>query len=215
MITGVFGLPGAGKSSFLAYAAQKAAKGKAVTVGFPPFWRIPLGSEWPYEKVYSNFPIKGCYELKWEMLGYVDFSHCLILIDEIMHVCDSRDWKNFDAAKKYWFSMSRHYHADLVYCSQGYADTDVKIRNLTAQLLYIQNVGAFSRVSPIAKSWAFDKNIDERFTQLPPVQSSFIYRKKYYHLFDSYHAKEMPPNPALLWEIPERPKKKRGILLAK
>ena len=213
MITGVFGLPGAGKSSFLAYAAQKAVKGKPVYIGFPPFWRVPLGCEYPYKRVYSNFPIAGCYELKWEMLGYVDFSDCLILIDEIMHLCDSRDWKNFDAAKKYWFSMSRHYRSDVCFCSQSYDDCDRKIRNLTAQYLYIQNCGAWSRISPIAKSWAFDKNIEERFQQLPPIQCTYIYRRKYYHLFDSYTAQKMPENPALLWEVPQREKKKRKLVL--
>ena len=204
MITGVFGLPGAGKSSFLAYLAQRASSGKSIFVGHRPFWALPIGDAYPYQRVYSNFPIAGCYELKWEMLGYVDFSHCLILIDEIMHVCDSRDWKNFPEEKKYWFSMSRHYHADLVWCSQSYMDTDVKIRNLTAQLLYIQNAGAFSRVTPVKKTWQINRSIDELYTQLPPLQSSYILRRKYYHLFNSYTARKMPENPALLWEVGKR-----------
>lgn len=201
MITGIFGLPGAGKSSVLAYFADRAVKGKSLRVGLPPFWSLSIGDAYPYERVYSNFPIAGCYELKWEMIGFVDFSKCLILIDEIMHVCDSRDFKSFPAEKKYWFSMSRHYRADVVYCSQGYMDTDVRIRNLTAQLLYVQNRGSFSRVTPIKKSWFIDKSIEERFELLPPLESSYIRRKKYYHLFDSYVAKKLPENPALLWEV--------------
>lgn len=201
MITGIFGLPGAGKSSYLAYLAQRAARGKSIYVGTPPFWRLSIGDAYPYQRVYSNFPIAGCYELKWELIGYVDFSNCLILIDEIMHVCDSRDWKNFPDEKKYFFSMMRHYRSDCVFASQGWMDTDSRIRNLTSQLLYIQNRGAWSKITPIRKSWMIKKNIEEQFEQLPPIQSTYIRRRKYYHLFDSYTARKMPENPALLWEV--------------
>lgn len=96
-----------------------------------------------------------------------------------------------------------------------YDDVDRKIRNLTELVLLIQNVGPFSRVSPIAKSIAVSGKIDENFQQCPPIQSGFILRSKYYHLFNSYAAKQMPENPSLLWEISPKPKKKRGILLAK
>lgn len=201
MITAIFGLPGAGKSSYLAYLAQRVQKGRRLYVGFPPFWRLPLGTAWPYERIYSNFPIAGCYKLNWDMIGFVDFSHCLILIDEIMHVCDSRDWQKFTAEKKYFFSMMRHYHSDMIYASQFYDDVDKKIRNLTEQILYIQNRGAFSRIAPIGKQIAIDRNIEQKFVELPPIQSSYILRKKYYHLFNSYHAKQLPENPALLWEV--------------
>jgi len=212
VITGVFGLPGAGKSSFLAYLAQRAARGKSISVGVRPFFSFPIGDAYPYKRIYSNFPIAGCYKLDWDMIGLVDFSECLILIDEIMHVCDSREWKNFSQEKKYWFSMHRHYKVDIIYCSQGFMDTDVRIRNLTAQLLYIQNVGVFSRVTPIAKSWFINKNIEERFELLPPLKSSYIFRRRYYHLFDSYTAKKLPENPASLWEVQPYDRKRKAAV---
>lgn len=102
MITCIFGLPGAGKSSYLAYSAQRASQGKRLFCGFRPFWDISLGSAYPYQRIYSNFPIAGCYKFDWEMVGTFDFSNSLILIDEIMQLCDSRDWKNFGAEKKYF-----------------------------------------------------------------------------------------------------------------
>lgn len=200
MITGIFGLPGAGKSSFLAYLSQRATQGKTLCCGH--LWaKIPLTSERWYDRIYSNFPMRGCYKLDWENLGLFDFSHSLILIDEIMHVCDARDWKDFDKNKKYFFSMARHMGTSIIYASQGYADTDVRIRNLTAQILYIRNEGAYTSVTPVLKSWDFKHSIDECYALQPPIARTRIRRKKYYHLFDSYTYKKLPENPALLWEM--------------
>ena len=56
MISTVFGLPGAGKSTFLAYVAQLALHGKPLEIGHYPFWRVPLTAEARYQRVYCNFP---------------------------------------------------------------------------------------------------------------------------------------------------------------
>lgn len=94
MVQGVFGLPGSGKSTYLAKLAKKSFK--------------------KYDRVYSNFYIRGCYQLDFDTLGLVDYSDCLILIDEISLFCDCRNWKNFSSDMVYFWTNHRHYGVDIV-----------------------------------------------------------------------------------------------------
>lgn len=58
MVEGIFGLPGSGKSTYLAKIAKGYLK-KGI-------------------KVYSNFYVKGCYHLDFDDLGVHDYSDCAI-----------------------------------------------------------------------------------------------------------------------------------------
>ena len=132
MITGVFGLPGVGKSTFLAFCADRANHGKDISLGFA-FWKTTLNSVKKYDKVFCNFPIRGTYQLNPSDIGSADFSNCLLLIDEIMLLYDSRDWKSFSEKVKTFMALHRHYGCDIIWCSQRFNDCDVKIRALTQQ----------------------------------------------------------------------------------
>ena len=81
MITGVFGLPGAGKTTFLTWLTLRALRKKPLYIGHLGFKKM-IGECRTYDKVYSNVPIDGTYKLTFEHLGKVDFSDCLIIIDE-------------------------------------------------------------------------------------------------------------------------------------
>ena len=118
MVQGIFGLPGSGKSTYLAKIAKKYQK-KGI-------------------KVYSNFYIKGCYQLDFDDLGIHDYSDCCILIDEISLFADSRNWKNYSAPLRYYMACHRHYNAVIYYASQSYKDCDLRIRNITDTLYYIR-----------------------------------------------------------------------------
>ena len=72
MICGVFGLPRAGKTTFLTYLALRALKGKSLSVGHAR-WRKKIGEFAPYERVFCNFPIEGCFKLDFDALGVYDF----------------------------------------------------------------------------------------------------------------------------------------------
>lgn len=177
MVEGIFGLPGMGKSTYLAKLAKKAIKkGK---------------------KVYSNFYIKGCYKLDFDDLGVHDYSDCLVLIDEISLFCDCRSWKNFNADLVYFFTNHRHYGVDIVYCSQSYADCDKKIRNITDSLYYITAFGGFSFVRKIDKVFTVDVDIKEAYSLsgVPRV----VWRSRYYDMFDSFVKRPLPPNTAGKW----------------
>lgn len=204
MICGVFGLPRAGKTTFLTYLALKALKGKSLSVGHLK-WKKPIGEFAPYERVFCNFPIEGTYKLDFDALGVYDFSNSLILIDEIMLVCDSRDWKNFRSDLRNFLALHGHYKCDLVYCSQGYKDTDLRIRNLTERIFYIEKFGEFTRIRPIDKGFQIDEQINEGYTLAPQLSATYLRRKKYYRYFNSFDAPAMPENPALFWDAQTQP----------
>lgn len=179
MVQGVFGLPGSGKSTYLAKLAKQYIK-----KGY---------------KVYSNFYIEGCYELDFDDLGVHDYSDCIILIDEISLFCDCRAWKNFTKEMVYFWTNHRHYNIDLIcYCSQSYADCDKKIRNLTDSLYYIKSgLFGFSVVRQIDKVFDVDNEIKEGY-QLVGFPS-LVFRRRYYKMFDSFVRRPLPPNTAKKW----------------
>lgn len=196
MIVGVFGLPGAGKSTFLTWLILRALNDKPLYIGHLSFKR-PIGEVRHYKRVFSNIPIDGTYKLDFDHLGKYDFSDSLIVIDEIGTLCDSRKWKDFDDGLRDFMSLHRHYNCTLVYCSQA-LDTDKKIRDRTQMVFYIEKVGSFTRVQTIRKGWKL-KEMRELYEPAPPLACTYIYRPFYYSAFDSFEAPELPPNPAPLW----------------
>lgn len=195
----IFGLPRCGKTTYLTYAARRAAAGKKNRVGCL-LWKSPIGDFQPYERVYTNFPVAGCYKLDFDKLGIEQFENCLIVIDEIMLLCDSREWKNYSAHLRDFMALHGHYRCDILAASQSYKDCDLRIRNLAERLLWITKIGPFSRISPIKKSWAIEESIEECYTLGSPIASSFIYRPLVYKHFDSFAAPQLKDNTALLWE---------------
>lgn len=170
MIVGVFGLPRSGKSTLLAYCAERALRHKALACGRGA-WRVSLGDFSPYDKVYSTFPIlsksgKVC-KLDCFQLGKIEIKNSLLLIDEISLVFDSRDYKAFPKHCKEFFALHGHWSNDIIYASQGFEDCDKRIRNMTDTLLYVDRAGRFSRVRPIRKQWSIDGSIVEGYTLCP------------------------------------------------
>lgn len=239
MISAVFGLPRAGKSTVLAWSASEAAKGHALTVGRGA-WSVSLGDFAPYQAIFSTFPIhtqaqqemykrsdqklltrlhmkKACakigkwydskiakiprvYQIDFDNLGKIALPpHSLILIDEISLVCDSRDYKTYAKHTKEFMALHGHYKCDILYASQGYEDTDKRIRNMTDTLLYVDRFGGFSRVRPIKKAWSIDGSITEGYTLAPPLSSMYLRRKPYYCMFDSFSAPALPVVPLVQW----------------
>lgn len=198
MVIGVFGLPRSGKTTLAAKMNRDAQKGKTLHVGFGA-WRVRLGDFAPYQRVYSNFPLPGALRLDFDDLGRYQIENALILVDEISLCCDARNYKEFKQHTKEFFALHGHYRTDVCYFSQGWEDTDKRIRNLTETLLYVDRWGAWSRVRPIHKSWSIDGSITEGFTLAPPLASSWIFRRLYYGDFDSFAAPALPEYDGVNW----------------
>lgn len=182
MITCVFGLPGQGKSTYMAFLAKKALTTRS--------------GRKRYDRVYCNFNMAGCYRLNYEDLGVYNFENCLILLDEMMNEADSRDYKKFDAYKKYFFSNHRHYGVDIIYFTQAWDDVDKKIRNNTQELYYIKKLFCWSFVTPIKQILCVDDQTHQIVTgyELKGLMSArFFFRPFYYHWFDSFERKTLEP----------------------
>ncbi len=182
MISGIFGLPGSGKSLFLGMIAQRAVNKKNINSH-----GLNLGSLNHYEYVYTNFSCKGCYRLDYDKLGVYNYKNCLILVDEIMLLSDARDYRNFADNLKFFYSEHRKSDCDFIYASQGYKDVDLKIRSRTEQYYYVQkSFSKFSRLRRIDFFWDIvNYDIKEGYCYAPIATDFFFWRPSYYCYIDS------------------------------
>lgn len=189
MITCFFGLPGCGKSTLLAKLAYKELK------------RIKKGKS-KYVRVLSNYFIRGCSVLDFDMLGKYDMSNSLILIDEISLDADSRDFKSFSKPLKQFFILHRHYGCDIIYATQQYDGVDRKIRELTQNLYYMKKAGPLTYATAIYRKITITEDSEIKMGYVLPKLIKiisdirhtmiFCFRPKYYKLFDSFDAPVLP-----------------------
>lgn len=190
MICGVFGLPGAGKTTFLTRCARRSMAGKS-----------PLPGVSAHVRVYSNFECAGAYKLDFDKLGQVEYADCLILIDEIMLLCDCREWKTFSDSMKYFWSHHRHFNVDVIFCSQYWSDCDKKIRVLTDTYYLLTNLTHnISVAKPIWRNMGCERgNMIDGYQLAPPLSWVLIWRPAWYAYFDSFVKRDLPPAPVELW----------------
>lgn len=201
MISGVFGLPGAGKSVFLAKCVDRALKGKSLMIGGN---YLHYGK---YDYVLTNFYCQGCYRFDFEQLGKVDFHDCLFLCDEISLLADARNFKTFSEDAKFFFSQHRKGGNTFIWCSQSYDDVDKRIRNLTDNYYYIRPSSLFSdrfsTVIPITPYFDIEQGRPTTGYQFAPRASfSHVYLPRYWNLIDSYayvNSKELVKMSPDLW----------------
>lgn len=191
-----FGLPGCGKTTFLAMFALNAVKGGK------------------YENVYTNVAlnIPGVTLIDNDCIGQYAFFNSLILIDEATIFADSRGWKDFAKGKMEFFLLHRHYNCDIVLFTQQWDGVDRKIRVITDRVYYIYKGVLTGRwisscyripygiIIPDPKNGA-DKlgEIVQGYARPPFYVRLFakrIYRPKYYQYFDSWDLDPLPPLPA-------------------
>lgn len=191
-----FGLPGCGKTTFLAMLALKAVKGGK------------------YENVYSNVPlnIPGVTLIDNDCIGKFALFNSLVLIDEATLFADSRAHKEFSKGKMEFFLLHRHYNCDIVLFTQQWDGVDRKIRVITDRVYYIYK-GVLTRnwisscyripygiIIPDPKKGG-DKlgEIVQGYARPPFYIRLFakrIYRPRYYKYFDSWELDPLPALPA-------------------
>jgi hypothetical protein len=185
MIKGYFGVPGCGKTTTLVKTALKELK------------RVKKR----YDHIYTiNFRCSGCTEISWDDLATYKYYNSLILIDEITLNADNRHFKDFTNEHRDFFILHRHIGCDIVWSTQNYDKVDLKIRDLTQELWYMnKSVIPFLSHFTTAKRIYRQININEHTSELTLgyrfcnlLESFFvsnlkiIYRKPLYKHFDSY-----------------------------
>lgn len=189
-VLGVYGLPGSGKTTFLASCAVHSLRGKRY-----------MGID-PHPRVFTTFACPGCFKLDPHMIGHVDMSDSLLLIDEISSFFDAREWKTFPAETRTWFQFHRHYHCDVIACSQSALDADLRIRNLFERYYLLEDfVLGYSVVKRIYRVLGVsDGSLSDRYEVAAPISWKLVRRKTYYPLFDSYAVyQELPTSDFELW----------------
>lgn len=176
VILGVYGLPGSGKTTLMTALATASLSGRTM-LGVPP-----------KPRVFSNVPIPGCYELELWMIGSVDLSHALILIDEACQWFDSRAYKTMPKEFSNFFQTIRHEHSSIVMFYQAFNDVDIRFRSLCSRHCLLQAAPfGLTLVQPIYhKQRIYNYKPDDRYVYAPLVEWQLLRRSRYYHLFDSY-----------------------------
>lgn len=187
MITCYFGVPGCGKTTLLTKFAVKEIN------------RIKKGKS-PYKHVYTNFFCKGAEVIDYNDLSLYKITDSLILLDELAMEADNRKFKSFSDDIRNFFILHRHLGCDIIYATQSYEMVDLKIRQLTAQLWYMQKsvvpiFTLFTSAKKVYRTIAINEHTSEltlgyRFCNL--IEAFFasnykcVFRPFYYKYFDSF-----------------------------
>lgn len=185
----IHGFPGAGKTTVLTMIAQRSLRGLE-TLGIPSS-----------DMVFTTFPCPGCYQLDFNLLGKVNFHDCTMIIDEISLYADNRNFKQFSDALLYFFKLHRHFHINLVWCSQSATDADKKIRAVTERSYIIDKFFWWTLIKPIYKyHTVVSGEPGERFELAPVFDWVWCFRPRWYRYFDSFDTKPLPEPDLLLWD---------------
>lgn len=203
MVSLYFGLPGSGKTTYLA------------SIGVNEQKRIQQHRS-IYKHVYSNFPINypGIIKISAKDLGTIQIEDGLVLIDEASLVADSRDYKKFSNEMKEFFLLHRHFGVDVVIATQQWDAVDKKIRVITDHVYYVHK-GAIRRwisyadIIPYGIIIPDRKDNSDKYGEIIQgycrgnlFQRFFakrIRRSRYYKYFDSFDRPQYNPNPMVTW----------------
>lgn len=187
MITCYFAPPGAGKTCVLSLIASNELK------------RIRSFKS-PYKRIYTNFPLRGCYRISVADLGTYYIRDSLILLDEVTLELDSRDWKNVQRGLVQFITLHRHLNNDIIYAVQDWSRAEKTLRENTVALYYLYRSPApfFSRFchakkifrnldinehkSELVLGYRFSDFFDRLFSRCDQV----FYLPRAYKLFDSW-----------------------------
>lgn len=200
MVSGIFGLPGVGKSLICSWLAYRAINGKSINVhGFS------VGYFNKYQRVYTNFPCKGAYKLDFDELGLADYNNCLIVIDEIQLFSDSRNFRNFGENLTWFFTCHRHQRIDVVWCTQHPQAVDKRIRSVTDRLYYLdRTLFDLLRVREILSYFDINGDLKITYEYASGFNSHYFIPSMLYKYNDtSYTPKTtvVRPAPSVLWDV--------------
>lgn len=185
-----FGLPRAGKTTYLASLAFK--------------------FRYKYQNIYSNvhLDIPWVTYIDFNWLGMYDIHDGLVLIDEATVFADSRDYKNLSKRFSNFLMLHGHWRLDIAFFAQRYNGVDIKIRNLCTRLYVVKRslIPGVTVVVPISYRLVIPSTGDRAGDivegySMPHLLSRLfgsrrIVRRKYFRFFDSWERPQLPPIPA-------------------
>lgn len=197
-----FGTPGSGKSTLAAKLTRDAWK-----KGIP---------------TYSNVPITGAYQLNpIDDLGHFMIQNAQIIIDEAGIEYNNRSFKSMPKENIRWLKLHRHYKCSVNVFSQSYEDMDITFRRLATRYYLMKrsiipglflaypirrSIGINEMTQEICDKYAFDPKIIRFFT------AKKFFGRKFWKMFDSYDAPELPAKEFPLWTGDETFKESKHLV---
>lgn len=147
---------------------------------------------------FTNCDVVGCYTYDPQHIGLYTFPpDSVVYCDEVSLIWHNRDFKNFKKCVMQWFRFQRKYRIRFVMYSQSF-DVDKVLRDLTDEMYLINRIGNISIKRPIRKKIGITTD-SEGNGKLADVYSfgpfwdwKFTYIPRYYGLFTSFNAPELP-----------------------
>ena len=169
----LYGLPGAGKSYYLACLADDYRR-----AGYP---------------VACNYPIKRTHKLAPENINTdLLLSNSVLLIDEAHSIFNSRGFKNFSRQMHEFFSMHRHLGNRLVLATQHPARLDVVIREIADSFIYLSTFKIGSRPILLTARWYYEdpcrsSNVDMDRLLVPYRTERRLYSRRIMSTYDTFY----------------------------
>lgn len=180
MITAVIGLPGSGKSLYLnkiilesLIAGERVLTNMVIDESFYKFTKRQL------QKKGTLFHLRKISELQF-------FDRGIIVIDEIEEFFEARDWAKLSAEDRAKFRQHRHEKLDIFYSAEYFTRTDLVIRQLTQEVIEINNY--FQKIFYVNRYNGFEYEKNEFSAE--PINSHpkyFIRTKKLSRSYDTLH----------------------------
>lgn len=172
-----FGVPGSGKTTHAAMIAYQSLK-RGIAV-------------------FSNVDIKGCYKITKDDIGHYQISDCILIIDEAGIDFNSRKYKSLGQEVIEWFKLYRHYNVlDIYVYSQSWEDYDITLRRLTDRLYIVRRtlIPSLFSYKPIRVRIDIDKESKQIIDaySFKPFSLRLFSGRKYWFMFDSWSAPELP-----------------------
>lgn len=200
-IVGVFGKPGAGKTTYLASIVAKNERKKKIC-GYIPFLKyIPFIR--PYSVIYCNDEsVYGAVYYEPSSLGHwKPAKNSCILMSEAGVYWNNRNTMKCDPAAHRLWAIHRHLHCDIFWESQC-VDVDIKLRQRTDHIwllkkaLFFRNNSVLQRVAfsidvndeqhVIAEMYSVPKTFLGKLLSKLTGGRKILRRKKFYKWFNSW-----------------------------
>lgn len=194
MITGIFGKPRSGKTTYSAMIVQKNHRSKLFKLRHKwAFWLHP------YDVIYCTDPsIQNTITIDYSDLGkWRPTPNSLFILEEAGVGLNNRNFKSLTSDAANFFATHGHNHCDILWSSQT-VDVDKKLKDRTHFIYLARKVGGFTVLSPITFSVDVDNethSLDDFYFKARGIEKiinllfrrTIIFRRKpWYKYFDSF-----------------------------